>query len=64
MGKEERIKQLFAEKKRLRCEYHQPHNRRMNGKPTSEAFEKYGKRIYEIENELIDLGGLVYRRVE
>jgi hypothetical protein len=62
--REARIKVLINEKRRLRHLYHQPENRRMNGKPTHEAFEKYGRRIYEIEGELIDLGGLVYRRIE
>lgn len=44
--------QLKRELKALRFQYHQPHNRRMNGKPTAEAFDLYGQRIYEIQGIL------------
>lgn len=55
MTNKEKIEILLKEKKQLRKLYHQPNMRRMNGKPTSEAFDLYGKRIYEIEAEIYKL---------
>lgn len=46
--------ELKKELKALRFQYHQPHNRRMNGKPTAEAYDLYGKRIYEIQAILME----------
>lgn len=52
---EEKIKALLIEKKQLSKEFYKPENRRMNGKPTAEAYEKWGKRIYEIQIDLLHL---------
>lgn len=53
--KNNRIKELLEEKKRLSKEFYKPENRRMNGKPTAEAFNKWGKRINEIQIDLLYL---------
>ena len=46
-------KELREMKKALRKQFHQPINRRMNGKPTADAFRKYGKPISDISFELM-----------
>ena len=50
-----KIKELLEEKKKLSKEFYKPENRRTNGKPTAEAYIRWGKRIYEIQIDLLHL---------
>lgn len=50
-----KINSLISEKRMLSKEFYRPENRRMNGKPTAEAYDRWGKRIYEIQIELLKL---------
>lgn len=55
MNTKDKIEQLLLEKRKLSKEFYRPENRRMNGKPTAEAYDLWGKRIYEIQIELLHL---------